>query len=114
KIKRSNYGEYRTHNLRPGSREHKIISRIKSSFNNHWKIACNGVIIDITPVNRERFKLLRASQNSKWRKLANIKVRAIKEPQILEDLNLSNYFEDKYHNLCALVSDPIPLLWSSK
>lgn len=115
RIKRSKYGEYRVGwNMRPGSREHKKISRIKSSFNNHWKIACNGVIIDITPVDKKRFKLLRMPQKSSWKKLAGIKIRAISEPIILEDLNLSGYFPDKYYSLYAMINDPIPLLWLNK
>ena len=115
RIKRSKYGEYRVGwNMRPGSREHKKISRIKSSYNNHWKIACNGVIIDITPTNKDNFKLLRSYENSKWRKLAGTKLRTVNNFQCFEYLDFSNYFKREHSNLSIMISDPIPLLWVEK
>jgi DNA-directed RNA polymerase subunit F len=114
RIKRSKYGEYRTHNLRPGSREHKVISRIKSSYNNHWEIACNGVIIDITPTNKDNIKLLRNSENSNWRKLAGIKLRTVNNFQGFEYLDFYDSFKREHPNLSIMVDDPIPLLWIRK
>jgi GIY-YIG catalytic domain len=103
KIKRNSYGKYIVgYNMRPGSREHKTVSRIQSSYNNHWVLACNGVIIDITPSNEQDFKFLREQDNSTWRKLAGIKVRAVNNPR------------DDYLNLVPMIDDPIPLLWTGK
>ncbi len=101
-IKRQKYGLYRTHNLRPGSREHKQISRIKSSYNNHWTIPCNGVIIDITPLDEYEFKALRNKDNSAWRKLAGIKIRALTNQR---DINSFG------HGFTPMTEDPLPLLW---
>ncbi len=114
KIKRSKYGEYLTHNLRPGSREHKKISRIKSSYNNHWQIGCNGVILDITPIDKDRFRLLRNPNNSSWKKLAGIKVRAINDFQIFDDCAFGKFFKSEYSHLSIMKHDPIPLLWINK
>ena len=114
RIKRSKYGEYRTHNLRPGSREHKVISRIKSSYNNHWKITCNGVILDITPLNKRRFKLLRTPNASSWRRLAGIKVRAINDTKFFDEFSFPDHFKSKYSHLSVMKNDPIPLLWINK
>ena len=112
KIKRSKYGEYRTHNLRPGSREHKM-SRIKSSYNNHWEIACNGVIIDITPINRDDFKLLRNKKNSSWRKLAGIKICAIDNFKFIDDWRFSKMLNEPNYSLSIMKKDPVSLLWTN-
>ncbi len=101
-IKRQKYGLYRTHYSRPGSREHKQTSRIQSSYNNHWTIPCNGVIIDITPLDEHEFKFLRDKDNSAWRKLAGIKIRAVTNQS-----NINSFG----HGFAAMIEDPIPLLW---
>lgn len=112
RIKRSKYGEYRVGwNMRPGSREHKKVSRIKSSYNNHWEIFCNGVILDITPINRNEFKLLRNKENSSWRRLAGIKVRAINNFNFVDDYRFSEMLNDPDSQLSIVKNDPIPLLW---
>ncbi|MEA5508754.1 GIY-YIG nuclease family protein [Crocosphaera sp. UHCC 0190] len=103
KITRTSYGEYTTHNVRPGSREHKVISRIKSSYNNHWTIPCNGVIVDITPVDKAEFYFLRDPDNSSFKKLAEIKIRSVNTTSIVNSFNLG---------LIPMVDDPIPLLWT--
>ena len=113
RIKRSKYGEYRTHNTRPGSREHKMISRIKSSYNNHWEVFCNGVILDVTPIDRHDFKLLRNKENSSWKKLAGIKIRAIENFNFVDDYRFSKILNDSDSNLSILKNDPIPLLWTN-
>ena len=100
KIKRKSYGKYTSYNTRPGSREHKQISRIQSSYNNHWEIACNGVIIDITPTGELHFKLMRDRAHSTWRKLAGVKIRAVNNPTANEP------------SLMPLIKDPIPLFWN--
>lgn len=98
-IKQIKFGEYRTHNTRPGSREHKVISRLKSSYNNHWIIPCNGVLIDITPLDEQTFQFLRNPQNSKLKPLAGIKIRSTIDN--ITDASLS-----------PMINDPIPLLWT--
>ena len=107
-IKRTKYGEYRTYNVRPGSREHKSISRIKSSYNNHWEIGCNGVTIDITPINNYDFKILRNKDNSNWKKLADIKIRAINN---IRAFNICRDSEDFNEPFSIMTNDPIPLFW---
>lgn len=115
RIKRSKYGEYRVGcNLRPGSKEHKTISRIKSSYNNHWEIACNGVIVDITPINRYDFKLLRDRNNSTWKKIAGINVRAITDFQVFKHCRTVSSLKNIYSNLGIMIHDPIPLFWINK
>ena len=112
RIKRSKYGEYRVgRNMRPGSREHKKISRIKSSYNNHWEFFCNGVIIDITPIDRDNFRLLRNKENSSWTKLAGIKIRAINNFNFVDDYRFSKMLNDRDSQLSIIKNDPIPLLW---
>ncbi|EAZ91118.1 GIY-YIG nuclease family protein [Crocosphaera chwakensis] len=102
KITRTSYGEYRTlYNVRPGSREHKVISRIKSYYNNHWTIPCNGVIIDITPVDKQEFDLLK--DNSSFKKLAGIKIHSV------ENTNIANSFG---RVLSLILDDPIPLFYT--
>jgi GIY-YIG catalytic domain len=86
---------------RPGSREHKRVSRLQRSFNNHWEIACNGVIVDITPIDEENYKSFRSSESSAVRILAGVKVRAFSSPS-RADIDLQ-----------ALGDDPIPLFWIS-
>lgn len=110
-IKRSSYGEYRTYNVRPGSRDHKTISRIKSSYNNHWEIACNGVIIDITPLNKNEFISLRNQDNSSYQKLAGIKIRAINNLRVLNIYKTPQSFNSNFYNLDIMKYDPIPLFW---
>jgi hypothetical protein len=107
--------------VRPGSRIQKKQARERRAFNNHWQIACNGVIIDITPENGlyalEFFK----TKSIPWR-LANIKTRAIVEPNFTEMINHPHYRYiienlDLVSPLNDLISpieidkDPIPLLW---
>lgn len=104
KIKRMKFGlhpEWTSNVLRPGSREHKRVSRLQSSYNNHWEIACNGVIIDITPTYEEEFKFLRSRENSQLIQLAGVKVRSVKTNGI-------------YPSLEPLIDDPIPLLWNAQ
>ncbi len=43
--------------FRPGSRAHKKKAREHRSYNNHWELACNGVVIHITQVKASRSKL---------------------------------------------------------
>jgi hypothetical protein len=98
KIVRTSFGKYMTHNTRPGSREHKAISRLKSSYNNHWEIFCNGTIIYITPINATEFLEFKEPYFFTWRKLAGVKIRASTQAR-----------EGKI----PMIDDPIPLLWSN-
>jgi hypothetical protein len=114
KIKRNSYGEYRCENVKPGSRKHKKISRLKSSYNNHWEISCNGVIIDLTPIGNNDFKLLRHKNNSGWQKLAGVRIRAVKDFHFLDDYRHLIYLKKECNNLVIMDNDPIPLLWKNK
>jgi GIY-YIG catalytic domain len=98
--KRSDHRYEAVQTMRPGSREHKMMSRIQTSFNNHWEIACNGVILDILPTDAEDYKNYRRPENSALRKLAGVKVRAFQSPN-REGCNLQ-----------AMIDDPIRLFWS--
>lgn len=101
KINKTTYGKYRTPNVRPGSREQIVMSRLQSSYNNHWTIPCNGVIIDITPVDKQEFDFLK--DNSSFKKLAGIKIRSV------ENTNIANSF-GRVLNL--MFDDPIPLFYT--
>ncbi|MEB3310508.1 MAG: GIY-YIG nuclease family protein [Snowella sp.] len=98
KIVRTSFGKYMTQNTRPGSREHKVISRLKSSYNNHWEIFCNGTLIDITPISADEFLEFKEPYSFTWKKLAGIKVRAITQ---------------RWDGNLPMIDDPIPLFWSN-
>jgi hypothetical protein len=98
KIVRTSFGKYITHNARPGSREHKVISRLKSSYNNHWEFFCNGTLIDITPIDATKFLGFKEPYFFTWRKLAGIKVRASTQA---------------WEGNMPMIDDPIPLFWSN-
>jgi hypothetical protein len=98
--KRNDRRYHAAQTMRPGSREHKKVSRIQTSYNNHWEIACNGVILDIMPTDAEDFRHYRRPENSAWRKLAGVKVKAFQSPS------------REGRNLLAMSDDPIRLFWS--
>lgn len=113
KIKRSRYvKEIRGIFYPIGSREHRKQAKENRAYNNHWEIACNGVIIDITPeigINEHDF----FNQKSvEWR-LADIKTRAIIEPDFTEMVNKNSSIFQGLPSLSSLEinSDPVPLLW---
>ena len=52
KIRRKPWGRIRgPEEFQIGSRGQKALARQNRSYNNHWEMACNGVIIHITPTD---------------------------------------------------------------
>jgi hypothetical protein len=97
------YGEV----VRPGSRAQKVIARQNRSYNNHWEIACNGVIIHITPTNH--YKELKPIAHSSY--LAGIKLLSLTEVGLSQ---MSSKYAYEFSGLSSISSDPIPLLWVNK
>ena len=88
-----------------------MVSRIKSSYNNHWTINCNGIVTDITPLNNYDFKLLRNKNNSSLQKLGGIKIRAINNFQVFNECRSRESLKNKYLSLEIIKHDLIPLFW---
>ena len=90
--------------FRPGSRAHKKRAREHRSYNNHWELACNGVVIHITPVDSySEYK-----KKTQKLKLAGVNFRAI-TPEAFSEGQKSNDYE--FSGLSCYISDPVPLLW---
>ncbi|MBW4565729.1 MAG: GIY-YIG nuclease family protein [Mojavia pulchra JT2-VF2] len=104
KFKWHKYGRMRGIIFRPGSREQKVNARQNRSYNNHWQVACNGVILHITPSNN--YKEFKSSTDSK--ELAGIKLRTLTKVALSE---MSSKYPYEYSGISCLESDPIPLLW---
>lgn len=83
---------------------HPVNARQNRSYNNHWQVACNGVILHITPSNN--YKELKSSTDSK--ELAGIKLRTLTKVALSE---MSSKYPYEYSGISYLESDPIPLLW---
>lgn len=97
------YGEV----FRPGSRAQKVNARQNRSYNNHWQLACNGVIIHITPT--DHYKELKPITDSK--ELAGIKLRSLTEVGLTQ---MSGKYHHEFSGLSCMISDPIPLLWLNR
>jgi len=113
KIKRSRYVKEIRGIIYPiGSRDHRQQAKENRAYNNHWEIACNGVMIDITPENGiYELKFLKESSKD-WR-LANVKMQALPPSAftiMLEKHSFITTFLPHLHPLDLNV-DPIPLFW---
>ncbi|GDZ93777.1 hypothetical protein PA905_16170 [Planktothrix agardhii CCAP 1459/11A] len=91
--------------LRPGSRAQKVNARLNRSYNNHWEVPCNGVLIHIMPT--DHYKEFKEKTDSK--KLAGIKLRALTQTGLIE-MSLK-YIYDGLSGLFPYDSDIVPLLW---
>ena len=107
KFKWQKYVRMRGILFRPGSREQKANARQNRSYNNHWQVACNGVILHITPSNN--YKELKPSTDSK--ELAGIKLQTLTKVALSE---MSSKYPYEYSGISYLETDPIPLLWVIK
>ena len=90
--------------IRPGSRAQKVNARQNRSYNNHWQVACNGVIIHITPT--DYYQELKSRTG--FKKLAGVKLRAVTESGLSD---LSSEYSYDLSLLFWVENDPIPLLW---
>ncbi len=107
KFKRHNYikfDNFAGEVFRPGSRAHKKTARQHRSYNNHWELACNGVVIHITPVDSYR----EYKDKTQKLKLAGVNLSAI-TPEAFSEAQKSNDYE--FSGLSCYMSDPVPLLW---
>ena len=100
-------------NLRPGSRIRKVLCRKNRSYNNHWQLACNGVIIHITPAGYDyedfgRYQELKSK--TEFKTLAGVRIRAITAANLADIGNRDFYF---FSDLLSYEEDIVPLLWSS-
>ncbi|MDV3002448.1 MAG: UvrABC system protein C (plasmid) [Chroococcopsis gigantea SAG 12.99] len=90
-------------NLRPGSRALKTMARQHRSYNNHWELACNGVVIHITPTDRYgEYK-----DRTERVKIAGVNFRAV-SPSIFTEGNKKSH---ELSSLSPYIHDPIPLFW---
>ena len=87
-----------------GSRAQKALARQNRSYNNHWEMACNGVIISITPT--DNYKQIKSITN--FQKLAGVKMRTIPEHDFKR---MSNQYPYDFADLSCFVDDLVPLLW---
>ena len=102
----SKFDSFAIETFRPGSRAQRTTARQHRSFNNHWKFACNGVIIHITPVDSYRdYK-----KQTQVVKLAGVNFRAITQEAFVEAQKSDNC---EFSRLSYFTSDPVPLLWMS-
>ncbi|MDJ0553348.1 MAG: hypothetical protein QNJ68_02685 [Microcoleaceae cyanobacterium MO_207.B10] len=90
--------------FRPGSRAHKTTAREHRSYNNHWELACNGVVIQITPVDSYR----EYKDKTQKLKLAGVNFRAI-TPEAFSEAQKSN--DSEFSRLSCYISDRVSLLW---
>lgn len=90
--------------FRPGSRVQRTKARQHRSYNNHWEVACNGVVIHITPTDfYSKYKA-----QTQVTKLAGINFRAITEEAFVEARKNNDY---EFSRLFCFTGDPVPLLW---
>jgi uncharacterized tellurite resistance protein B-like protein len=68
------------------------------------ELACNGVVIHITPTDSFR----KYREQAQVKKLAGVNFRAITEEAFVEANKNSDY---EFSGLFCFTSDPIPLLW---
>ncbi|GGA36932.1 GIY-YIG nuclease family protein [Okeania sp. KiyG1] len=100
----SRFDDFAGEVFRPGSRAHKKRAREHRSYNNHWELACNGVVIHITPVDSySKYK-----EKTQKLKLARVNLSAI-TPEAFSEAQKSNDYE--FSRLSCYISDPVPLLW---
>ncbi|HIK32472.1 MAG TPA: GIY-YIG nuclease family protein [Oscillatoriales cyanobacterium M59_W2019_021] len=105
KIERKPYGKIiPCEVIRPGSRLQKVNARQNRSYNNHWRIACNGVFIHITPTNY--YKEIKS--NTDLQKLANIRIRTVM-PSVFAEF--ANRYPPEFSGLSCWVRDLVPRLW---
>lgn len=108
KIRRKPYGRIDAIEIfRPGSRAQKVNARRNRSYNNHWQMACNGVVIHITPT--EYYKDIKLKTDSK--ELAGIKLRAVTKLAFAE---MSSRYSHEFSGLSCFEQDLMPLLWFNK
>jgi len=100
----SNFNCFAGETFRPGSRAQRTMARQHRSYNNHWELACNGVVIHITPTHFYR----NYKEKTQVTKLAGVNFCAITEEVFAEAQKNSNY---ELSGLCCFRSDPVPLLW---
>lgn len=91
--------------LRPGSRAQKVNARLNRSYNNHWEVPCNGVIIHIMPT--DLYKEIKEKTDVK--KLAGINLRALTTTGLVE-MSMKYIYHD-FSGLFPYNSDIVPLLW---
>ncbi|NES72881.1 MAG: GIY-YIG nuclease family protein [Okeania sp. SIO2D1] len=101
----SKFDDFAGEVFRPGSRAHKKRAREHRSYNNHWELGCNGVVIHITPV----YWYSEYKKKTQKLKLAAVNLPAI-TPEAFSEAQKSNDYE--FYRLSCYVSDPVPLLWS--
>lgn len=97
-----------------GSRDQRRQAKENRAYNNHWEIACNGVIIDITPESGFYEVEFINQESVPWR-LAGIKTRAIIQPQFT---NMISKYPSIIQDLLPLEAldadkDPLPLFWKN-
>lgn len=107
KFQWNRYGRIFGEVVRPGSRAQKVNARKNLSYNNYWQVACNGVLIHITPTHY--YKNLKLSTDTK--ELAGIKLRALTKVGLAE---MSSKYSHEFLGICFYEKDPIPLLWINK
>lgn len=109
KFKRHRYSKFDSfavETFRPGSRAQRTTARQHRSYNNHWELACNGVVVHITPVDSYR----EYKKQTQLVKLAGVNCRAITQEAFSQARSKSNY---EFSKLSCFTSDPVPLLWSN-
>lgn len=107
KFQWNKYGKLFNEAVRPGSRAQKVNARKNRSYNNYWQVACNGVLIHITPTHY--YKNLKLSTDTK--ELAGIKIRALTKVGLAE---MSSKYSHDFLGMYSYEKDPIPLLWVNK
>lgn len=113
KIKRSKYvPKIEGIMYKIGSRDARRQARENRTYNNHWEIGCNGVILDITPEMGLHQLAFFKEKAIPW-KLANVTTRALKKEDLLE---IQKKYPSSRNNFQALSPidpnvDPIPVLW---
>lgn len=91
--------------FRPGSRAQRTAARQHRSFNNHWELACNGVIVHITPVH----SYAEYKKQTQLVKLAGVNFRAVTQEAFSQAQKANNY---EFSGLSCFTTDPIPLFWT--
>ena len=94
------------------SREARRQALKNRTYNNHWEIACNGVILDLTPESGLQ-KLAIFKERAVPYKLANVKTRTVTQ----DDWN--TFFKNSLSRLNHFAGiqavdinrDPVPLFW---
>ena len=102
----SNFYLFSIETFRPGSRVQRTTARQHRSFNNHWEVACNGVIIHITPVDSYR----EYKKRTQVVKLAGANFRAVTQEAFAEAQKNNDC---EFSKLTCFTSDPVPLLWTN-